>query len=250
MAGGIAHDFHNLIAVVMGNAGYLHLISPQGEPAHEVATELEQTATRGAALVRQLLAFSRNQVLAPRIVDVGKLLTEFIPLARTVVGRAIAVETRVAAELWPILVDPGQLEQVLMNLTVNARDAHKRASAEGFGGTLTIEVRNETVDDDAAERLGVESHEHVVTTFADTGTGMDAETMARVFDPFFTTKGPLEGTGLGLATVHGIVTQSGGVISVASEVGKGTTFTIRLPRAPEIDDECVPTSPKGSEPSS
>ena len=224
LAAGIAHDFNNLLSAVMGNAGILQMTLPEDGPAQEIVGEIELGPSRGAALVRQLLAFSRRQELEPQIIDIEAAVAEFIPMVRAVIGGTIRIRTSATKGVWQVNVDPTQLEQVLMNLVVNARDAMPP------GGEVRIDVRNAELDDDEARKLTAERGEYVILRVSDTGTGMQPETIAQVFEPFFTTKPSHEGTGLGLATIHGIIEQSGGHIAVESEVGGGTTFTILFPR--------------------
>jgi two-component system cell cycle sensor histidine kinase/response regulator CckA len=221
LAGGIAHDFNNILAAI-SMYGDLALRSQDPEHVHAIVRETLDAVTKGASLTRQLLAFSRQQVLQPKVVDLTEALASLDTLLRRVLGEDIAFETSVEDQLGHVLVDPGQIEQVLMNLAVNARDAMPG------GGNLRIEAANIIVDDAyAAIRIGVEPGPHVRISVTDTGEGMDAETREHLFDPFFTTK--QEGTGLGLTTVYGIVKQSGGHISVYSDRGAGATFRLLFP---------------------
>jgi PAS domain S-box-containing protein len=226
LAGGVAHDFNNMLSVILSYASLLTDQFAEGTPVHADLVEIGRAGERATELTRQLLAFSRQQVLDVRFVD----LNEVVAGVRTMLGRMIGedVEIRVVdgPQLDDVRVDPGQMDQILMNLVVNARDAMPR------GGTITIETANvELCAEHAARHENVTPGPHVMLAVTDTGTGMDEATQQRIFEPFFTTKELGKGTGLGLATVFGIVKQSGGHISVQSELGKGTTFTAYFPRA-------------------
>jgi two-component system, cell cycle sensor histidine kinase and response regulator CckA len=225
LAGGIAHDFNNLLTVILGNA-QLALAAPADVQAlQENAEQIQHAAQRAAALTRQLLAFSRQQVLEPRLLDLNTLVENTGLLLRRLIGEDIELVMQLSPELWQVKADPGQIEQVIMNLVVNGRDAMP------MGGTLTITTTNVDLHDMELHRgMDAERGSYVVMTIRDTGVGMDATTRAHMFEPFFTTKAPGKGTGLGLATVHGIVTQSGGHIQVDSAPGEGSAFTIYLPR--------------------
>ena len=235
LAGGVAHDFNNLLAAIAVNAHLLHDRFDGGDALQELV-EIEHATERGAALTRQLLAFSRRQVLQPRLVDLNRIVSETESLLRRVIGAEVLLETSLDPQLGTVLADPGQLTQVLLNLAVNARDAMPR------GGRLTIATANITVSagmagrfaDGAAGRSAEAAPgDYVVLTVSDTGIGMDAETQARAFEPFFTTKEAGKGTGMGLPTVYGIVDQSGGKVRMESAPGLGSTFTILLPRRSE-----------------
>jgi PAS domain S-box-containing protein len=225
LAGGIAHDFNNLLTVILGNAQLSLDASTNLEALREYAAQTEHAAQRAAALTRQLLIFSRQQVLEPQQLDLNMLVESTGQLLRRLIGEDVELVLRLSPELWPVKADPGQLEQVMMNLAVNGRDAMPA------GGTLTIATANIEVHE-AESQFGADAEQgpYVVLTIRDTGVGMDAATRARIFEPFFTTKAPGEGTGLGLATVHGIVTQSGGHIQVDTAPGQGSAFRIYLPR--------------------
>jgi hypothetical protein len=225
LAAGIAHDFNNLLTAMLGSTDLLLEALPAPHPAREDALESRQAALRAADLTRQLLAFSRQQLFAPRILDVNAVVRDVERLLRRLIGEDIRFRTVLASESVTIRADPSQLEQVLINLAVNARDAMPR------GGTLTIETANVLLDDAyvAAQPVVVAGH-YVLVAVSDNGIGMDAETKARVFEPFFTTKARGQGTGLGLATAYGIVKQSGGYIWVYSELGIGTTFKLYFPQ--------------------
>ena len=224
LAGGIAHDFNNLLMVISGYAEFL-LDRIGAEPTVRTpAQEIASAANRATALTRQLLAFSRKQMLAPKVLDLNAVVTENLKLLTRLIGEDIHLVMIPGAELGAVRADPSQIEQVIMNLAVNARDAMPQ------GGRLTIETANETLSESYARiHTPVEPGEYVRLTISDTGMGMDTETLSHVFEPFFTTKG-VKGTGLGLSTVYGIVKQSGGYIWVNSEPGRGTAFKIYLPR--------------------
>ena len=215
LAGGVAHDFNNLLTAIRGYAELLLIDLADDAPARESAAEIARAAGRAASLTGQLLAFSRKQVLRPQQIDLNEIVSSMSSMLARMLGADVVLTTELEQELRPTLADPTQLEQVVLNLAVNARDAMPA------GGRLTIRTAN----------LELDSGPHVALVVADTGEGMDAATLERIFEPFFTTKEVGAGTGLGLATVHGIVAQSGGSIDVTSEPGVGTTFTICLPRA-------------------
>jgi CheY-like chemotaxis protein len=223
LAGGVAHDFNNLLTVVLS---YSDLLIPTLDPTDRrrgYLEEVKRAGERGAALTRQLLAFSRQQVIEPRVLDLAQIVREMDIMIRRLVGEHIVVEASVAPDLGRIRADPSSLEQVILNLVINARDAMPE------GGRLTIDARNVTLDEAyTREHLGGLAGPHVLLEIADTGIGMDKATQQRIFEPFFTTK--LQGTGLGLATVFGIVRQAGGNIWVYSEPGQGTVFKVYLPR--------------------
>ena len=224
LAGGIAHDFNNLLMVISGYSEFL-LERLGAEPSlRGPAQEIASAAERASSLTRQLLAFSRKQMLAPRIVNLNDVATENIKMLTRMIGEDVDLVMVPGANLWPVRADAGQIEQVIMNLAVNARDAMPS------GGKLTIETSNVTLDEDYARvHAPLPAGDYVMVALSDTGDGMDNETQSHIFEPFFTTKGT-KGTGLGLSTVYGIIKQSGGYIWVHSEVGKGTTFKIYLPR--------------------
>lgn len=225
LAGGIAHDFNNLLTVI---TGYSDLALQELPPDHalaDIVAQIRQASLRAADLTRQLLAFSRRQVLQPVVIDLNSLLEDLEKMLRRLIGEDIELALCLQEGLWPVRVDPGQMEQVLLNLVVNARDAMPR------GGKLTIETANVVLDAAAvASRPELLPGAYVVLAVSDTGLGMDAATQARIFEPFFTTKDAQQGTGLGLATVYGIIKQSGGHITVYSEVGRGSCFKVYLPR--------------------
>jgi hypothetical protein len=225
LAGGVAHDFNNILGVVLGYGDILSRRLPDGDALKGKVTEIVKAAERGAGLTRQLLAFSRQQVLQPRVLDLNVVMGEMDKMLRRLIGENIELKARPQEGLGAVMADPGQMEQVVMNLAVNARDAMPA------GGSILLETRDVDLDESYVRmhpnaRLGA----HVMLAVSDTGEGMDAETLSRIYEPFFTTKPKGKGTGLGLSTVHGIVEQSGGSIEVYSEIGRGTTFKIFLPR--------------------
>jgi PAS domain S-box-containing protein len=226
LAGGVAHDFNNLLTVILSSAD-LGLLESGDQPARLEFEEIRAAGLRAQALTRQLLAFSRRQVLQPQVVDLNARVRDLEQLLTRLLGEEVEVRSRLAPDVHRVFIDPSQLEQVILNLAVNARDAMPT------GGTLSLETANVVLDDDyAARHVGSTIGPQVMLAISDTGTGMDLETRARVFEPFFTTKPQGKGTGLGLSTVYGIVKQSGGSIWVYSEPGQGTTFKVYLPRAP------------------
>jgi two-component system, cell cycle sensor histidine kinase and response regulator CckA len=236
LAGGIAHDFNNLLTGIIGYAdGVLQNLSAS-DPLRGDVAEIVAAGQRASRLTRQLLAFSRTQVLAPRVVGVNDVVAEMQGLLERVLGGDVRLDVRLERELGNVRADPGQLEQVVMNLAVNARDAMPG------GGTLSIETANVELGDEYVDRHLVQAPpgRYVLLAVGDTGHGMDRETMEQIFEPFFTTKAPGEGTGLGLSTVYGIVKQSGGFVWPYSEPGRGTVFRIYLPRVDEPADAKPP----------
>ena len=233
LSGGIAHDFNNLLGVIIGYAEMMRDQQLDLAPRHEAVQEILKAGRRAASLTRQLLAFSRQQVLEPKALNLNDIVVDTERMLRRVVGEDIEFETRFASDLGTVKADPGQIEQILMNLVVNARDAMPE------GGKLLIETSNAVMDETAIRRYSyaVKTGAYTVLTVSDNGVGMDTETQAHIFEPFFTTKGKDQGTGLGLATVYGVVKQSGGYIDVFSELGRGTTFKLFLPR---VDDPVKP----------
>jgi two-component system cell cycle sensor histidine kinase/response regulator CckA len=235
LAGGVAHDFNNLLTVIMGRGDILLGRLPADDPHRRDIALIKRTAERAAALTKQLLAFSRKQILAPKVLDLNTVVSGMVSMLQRLIGEDIELVFLAGSELGRVKADPGQLEQVLANLVVNARDAMPN------GGRLTIETTAVDLSEHyAKQHVGVQAGPYVMLGVSDTGTGMDRETQARIFDPFFTTKEPGKGTGLGLATVYGIVKQSGGNIWVYSELGKGTTFKVYLPQVHDAEDAAEP----------
>ena len=226
LAGGIAHDFNNLLTAILGHAEMARTDVAEGDPAQSNIAEITRAAQRAADLTRQLLAFARRQIIEPKIVDLNSLVLNVDKMLRRLLGEDVELVTVPDPSLWRVRIDPGQFEQVLVNLAVNARDAMPG------GGRLLIETSNVFLDADfARHHATVQPGPHVLLSVTDTGTGMDQEVLAHIFEPFFTTKEVGKGTGLGLATCYGIVKQNRGSIWVYSEKGIGTTFKIYLPRA-------------------
>ena len=232
LTGGIAHDFNNLLTVINGYSDLALRRLPETNPLRHKLEEIKKAGERAAALTSQLLAFSRKQVLQPQVLDLNRIVAEMEKLLLRLIGENIELRTRLAPTLKQIKADPGQMEQVLMNLIVNARDAMPQ------GGKLTIETQQIYLGPDyARQHLAVNEGPYVLLAVSDTGIGMDEATQAHIFEPFYTTKEVGKGTGLGLSTVYGIVKQSSGHIWVYSEVGRGTTFKIYLPCLAE--DVCI-----------
>jgi nitrogen-specific signal transduction histidine kinase len=229
LAGGVAHDFNNILTIISSLSRFVLETLPPADQAHTDMTEILEAVRRAEGLVGQLLAFSRQRPIDPRVVGINEIVTSVQKMLRRIVGENIDITTRLDAGTWNVRIDPGAFEQVLMNLAVNARDAMSH------GGKLTIETANVVLDEHYQMTKGgaVIPGEYVVLAFSDDGMGMDDTTKQRLFEPFFTTKEPGRGTGLGLSTCYGIVKQAAGYIWVYSEKGKGTTFKIYLPRSHE-----------------
>ena len=226
LTGGVAHDFNNLLAIIHGNSELVRDRLEAGTDLAEMTDDVIGAAARGAELVKRLLAFARMQHLEPASVDLGERIPNVIGLLQRALGENVQLQVRMAEELWPAIIDPTQVDDALLNLAINSRDAMPD------GGTLTIETQNVHLDEDyAAHHVEVAPGDYVMLAVSDTGTGMEPEVLARAFDPFFTTKEEGQGTGLGLSQVFGWVKQSGGHIKIYSEVGHGTTIKLYLPRA-------------------
>ncbi len=230
LAGGIAHDLNNILTAIIGFSDLLLLNLRPNDPSFKDTMEIKQNANRAAGLVRQLLAFSRRQTLRLEVLEVSLLVDDLTVLFKRLIGDSISLSVEHAAELWPVRADHVQLEQVVINLVVNARDAMLD------GGSVDIRTRNVTEAEAATFTYrGMPAADYVLIEVADTGTGMSQEVMAKIFEPFFTTKDIGKGTGLGLSTVYGIVKQTGGFIYADSELGRGTTFRIFLPRYAHVE---------------
>jgi two-component system cell cycle sensor histidine kinase/response regulator CckA len=240
LAGGVAHDFNNILTAIVGYTDLLTAEFDGNTRQMEDLEEIRKAARRAAALTRQLLAFSRKQVLEPRLIDLNDIVLNLDKMLRSLISENIELKTSLASNLAATRADPNQVEQVIMNLAINARDAMPD------GGTLTIETKNATLDQSyAAQHVAVIPGDYVMLAVTDTGCGMDEATQARMFEPFFTTKPVGRGTGLGLSTVYGIVKQSGGNIWIYSEPNKGTTFKIYLPAVEALPEQLdKPASPR------
>ena len=226
LAGGIAHDFNNVLTIIRGHAELTLLDLPSDAPERADLEQITAAAGHGAALTNQLLAMSRRQVAQPVVLDLNEVVGQLAPMLRRLLGDDIELATALEPSLGLVRADPGQLEQVIINLSINARDAMPN------GGQLTIETTNVDFDDEyVRHHEGVVTGDHVQLAVTDSGLGMDAKILGQIFEPFFTTKEPGRGTGLGLATVYGIVKQAGGSVRVYSEPGRGSTFRVYLPRA-------------------
>jgi signal transduction histidine kinase len=244
LAGGVAHDFNNMLTAILGYSSMIHEDAPPKSPIQQQATQIRRAAESAATLTQKLLAFSRRQVLQTNQVDFAAMLDNLVVLIRRVIGENITVTTHADANLWQILADPVQVEQSIVNLAINARDAMPN------GGTLQIAARNAPRPKGERRPDGeVKPGEYVQIAVTDTGIGMDEATRTRMFEPFFTTKPHGQGTGLGLSTVYGFVRQCGGYIGVMSTPGKGTSIELLLPRAPAMRDlkaHTPPTQPTDS----
>ena len=244
LAGGIAHDFNNLLTIILGYSEVLMTMTPADSPAVSMLGGIQDAGERAANLTQQLLAFSRKQILAPRLLNLNAVIHDVEKMLRRLIGEDIEIVTHLLPALSQVRIDPGQLQQVIINLAINARDAMPT------GGRLSISTTETEISEDAAAGLDCRPGRYVRLTIADNGCGMTPEIQSRIFEPFFTTKGHGKGTGLGLPTVFGIVKQSDGAIDVSSEVGAGTTFRILFPAIPGQAPVQTPVDPetrKGSE---
>jgi PAS domain S-box-containing protein len=240
LAGGVAHDFNNLLMTIKGCSELLLNAFDRRDPRREEVEEILKAGERATSLTRQLLAFGRRQVLQPQVLDLNSLVINMDKMLRRLIGEDIQLVTVLDQELWSVKVDPGMIEQVIMNLAVNSRDAMPN------GGKLTIETANIIHDENYASRhISMKPGYYVMVAVSDNGCGMDKETQSHLFEPFFTTKEKGKGTGLGLSTVYGIIKQSGGNIWVYSEPSQGTTFKIYLPR---VEKTATVYKPKASSP--
>ncbi|NIS35131.1 MAG: response regulator, partial [Actinobacteria bacterium] len=250
LAGGVAHDFNNLLTVITSYTDIVLKRMSDDDRFRRELTEIKRASEHAASLTRQLLGFSRKRVLQPEVLDVNEIISGLDPMLRRIIGEDIDLAVRLVIDPDPVRFDPGHIQQILMNLVVNARDAMPR------GGTLTIETANVALEPESLtagpdrpdtapdDRAGPPDGPHVMIAVSDTGTGMDEATRERIFEPFFTTKEPGRGTGLGLATVYGIVSQGGGRIAVESESGRGTTFRVYLPRTDASAPAEAPARPR------
>src|SRR2546430_420860 len=237
LAAGVAHDFNTLLTAILGTTDLMLEDLPADDPDREGLLDIRSASERAAVLTRQLLTFSRQQVVSPQVLRVNDLVLELEKLLCRLLGEDVAIRVAVAPDCGGVKADPGQLEQVIVNLAVNARDAMPN------GGRLTLETKNVDLDADyPTDRVTIPTGRYVMLAVTDTGTGMDAQTKARIFEPFFTTKPVGKGTGLGLATVYGAVKQSGGFIWLYSEVGQGTSFKNYRPR---VDAPAPPAAGEG-----
>src|SRR6202051_1243637 len=234
LAGGVAHDFNNLLMVINGYTEVLLEQLDKSSPMHHKVQSIQQAADRAATLTRQLLAFSRKQLLELKVIDVNRVIGDMERLFGPLIAENIELVTRLSTQTGHTRADAGQLEQVIMNLVVNAKDAMPE------GGKLTVQSSDVTVRHDFSAHRFIQPGRYAVISVADTGHGMDAETQSRIFEPFFTTKEKGKGTGLGLSTVYGIVKQSSEYVFAESELGAGTTFYVYLPRVEESAEELSP----------
>jgi hypothetical protein len=242
LAGGVAHDFNNLLGAIIGYSDVIQQELTPGDPLRLDVDEISRAAKRAAELTQRLLAFSRKQVLLPKVLNLNDVIRGTENMLRRLIGEDVHLSVRLADDLGNVRADPGQIEQVILNLFVNARDAMPD------GGTLIVETANTEISSPAAAGAGGPTRDAVRISVSDDGHGMDNDTLARIFEPFYTTKEKGKGTGLGLSTVYGIVEQSGGVIRVRSAVGEGTTFDVMLPRVYEEVSDSVPANPFGQQP--
>jgi PAS domain S-box-containing protein len=245
LAGGLAHDFNNILTAITGYSELSMKRLKAGDPLYRNCEEILKSADRASSLTRQLLAFSRRQVLELKVLDPNALIINLQKMLRRLIGEDIALSTQLTEGVWSLKADPGQIEQVIMNLVVNARDAMP------LGGKIAITTTNETVTESRAVSHGIlKTGEYVCLSVTDTGVGMDEDVRTHLFEPFFTTKPAEKGTGLGLATCYGIVSQTGGTITVASVAGAGTTFQIFLPRHQQNAEPAPAVAPRATAPSS
>jgi two-component system, cell cycle sensor histidine kinase and response regulator CckA len=246
LAGGVAHDFNNIVSIILGRVEIMLLETKPEDPSYGSLMEIRSAAISSSDLTRQLLAFARQQTIAPKVLDLNENIEMTLRMVRRIIGEDIQLSWKPSHDLWPVKFDPGQIDQILINLCLNARDSITR------DGTITIETANAEIDADyCAARMEFKPGSWVQLTVSDNGCGIDKETQNMIFEPFFTTKAVNKGTGLGLATVYGIVKQNGGFIYVYSELGMGTAFKIYLPRTTEsISRQPASSShsiPKGNE---
>ena len=249
LAGGVAHDFNNLLTAILGYTDLSLRRIDADDPIHHYLEETRKAAERAASLIRQLSAFSRKQILEPKVLDLNVVVKDMHKMLARLIGKNIEFATKQADDLGIVKADPCQVQQIILNLVVNARDAMPR------GGKVTIETANVTLD--GSQHVSMKPGPYVMLAVSDTGSGMDEATQAKIFEPFFTTKEASKGTGLGLSTVYGIVKQSGGYIWVYSKPGMGTVFKVYLPQIDlsqtvpvvykrahdlDIDSHCPPTS--------
>jgi PAS domain S-box-containing protein len=237
LAGGVAHDFNNMLGVILGHATMALEQTPSGDPIHEDLTEIKIAAERSAALTQQLLAFARKQPIAPKVLNLNETVDGILKMLRRLIGENIHFSFCPGSDLWPVKVDPAQIDQILANLCVNAMDAISNT------GKIIIETGNRTIDEAySSSDEGVKAGEYVRLAVIDTGRGMDQETMDHAFEPFFTTKEIGKGTGLGLATVYGAVKQNNGFVHLNSRHGQGTAFEIFFPRSKEKNRQICASS--------
>jgi CheY-like chemotaxis protein len=224
LAGGIAHDFNNMLSVILGHAEITLMRIDPNQPVYTSLKEISRAAERSADLTRQLLGFARKQPVAPEVIDLNESLAGLLSMLQRLIGENIQISWKPGPNLWPVMMDSSQIDQIMANLCVNARDAITDL------GTISIATENCSIEDSDSKASYVSPGDYVRILVSDTGQGMDEATLEHIFEPFFTTKGIGEGTGLGLATVYGIVKQNNGFINVWSEPGAGTTFTLYFPR--------------------
>jgi len=225
LAGGVAHDFNNMLGVILGHAELAMEDLDQDQPIFNDLQQIRQAAERSTGITRQLLAFARKQIVSPKVIDLNETLAGMLKMLLRLIGEDIDLAWLPGKRLWPIKIDPSQIDQIMVNLCVNARDAIVDV------GKITIETGNCTLNEEyCSAHASFVTGQYVKIDISDNGSGMDKETVSHIFEPFFTTKGVNEGTGLGLATVYGIVKQNNGFVNVYSEQGRGTTFSIYLPR--------------------